>query len=184
MQETYDVDVQWLGFQLHPEIPPGGVALRDYFGERRAAAMAARVESFAAEIGVPLNAPAHAPSTVAPLAASEYARDRDALEPMRDRLMDAYWVDGRDIEAPEVIAECAAAVGLDGSEAASAASDPAYISRVEAAREQAHDANVSAIPTLLVGGFPIVGCQRWEVYEMVADKLSLPRAKPRPPTPS
>jgi predicted DsbA family dithiol-disulfide isomerase len=139
--------------------------------------MRARVEEFAAQMGVGLSAPERAPSTVAPLAATEYARDHGALGPMRDRLMDDYWVAGRDIESPEVIAAAAEAAGLDGGAAASAATDPAYVSRVAAAREQAHADNVSAIPTLLVGGFPIVGCQRWEVYQMVAEKRGVPRRR-------
>lgn len=174
MQEAFDVDIDWHGFQLHPEIPPGGIALSDYFG-RRAATMRARVESFADSMGVELHAPEHAPSTVPALAATEYARDHGALEPMRDRLMDAYWLDGRDIESPEVLAELGSAVGLRGDEVAAAATDAAYVSRVAAAREAAHDNNISAIPTLVVGGFPIVGCQRWEVYEMVAQKRGVPR---------
>lgn len=175
MQEIFDVEVEWRGFQLHPEIGPGGLALAEYFGERRAAAMATRVEAFAAEMGVELRAPAHVPSTIAPLAASEYARDAGVLEPMRDRLMEAYWVEGKDIESPEVIGECAEAAGLNPAEAIAAAADPFFVDRVAATRRRAHEDNVSAIPTLLLGGYPIVGCQRWELYELIADKRGLPR---------
>lgn len=174
MQQTFDVEIDWHGFQLHPEIPPGGIALSDYFG-RRADAMRAGVEAFADSMGVALRAPTHAPSTIAPLAATELARDRGVLELMRDRVMDAYWLDGRDIESPQVLAELGSAIGLDGDEVASAATDPTYVGRVAAARQAAHDGNITAIPTLVVGGFPIVGCQRWEVYEMVAEKRGLLR---------
>ena len=174
LQETFDVEIDWHGFQLHPEIPAGGIALADYFGPR-ADRMRERVVAFAAGMGVQLNALDHAPSTIAPLAATEYARDRGALELLRDRLMDAYWLEGEDIESPATLARAGADAGLDGEAVASAASDPAYISRVKSAREQAHDGNISAIPTLVMGGFPVVGCQRWEVYEMVAEKRGLTR---------
>lgn len=174
MQQTYDVEIDWHGFQLHPEIPPGGIELSAYFG-RRAETMRARVETFASGMGVAMKAPSHAPSTIAPLAATEYARDHGALIPMRDGLMDAYWIDGLDIESSEVLAEIATAADLDGAAVASAAVDPVYLRRVAAARDAAHDNNVTAIPTLLVGDFPVVGCQRWEVYQMVAEKLGLPK---------
>ena len=137
--------------------------------------MASRIEAFAAEMEVPLRAPEHAPCTVAPLAAAEYARDQGRLEAMRDRLMDAYWVGGRDIESPEVIGHCAGDAGLDPAAAAAAAVDPVYLAKVTRARELAMADNVTAIPTLLIGGFPIVGCQRWELIEMIAERRGLPR---------
>jgi len=174
LRETYNVEIEWRGFQLHPEIPPCGAPLEALFG-RRAAKLRSRVEAMAADFGVTLNAPMRAPSTVAPLAATERARELGGLDAFRDFLMDAYWRDGKDIEAPAVLREAAMAAGLDAESLAASASEDRYVSMVAAGRDQAMSDNVSAIPTLMVRGFPIVGCQRWETYEQVADKLGLER---------
>lgn len=179
LQDTFDVEIEWRGFQLHPEIPPGGADLGALFGRERAARMRDRVRTFGAELGVELSPPAHAPSTLKPLAVTEYARDHGALQAFRDATMDAYWRDGRDIEDDAALAALAAAAGLDATEAVSAGTDPAYVSRVEAMRHAASDELVTGIPTLFFptphGSFPVVGCQAWDTYERIADKLAIPR---------
>lgn len=179
MQDTFDVTIDWRGFQLHPEIPPGGADLAVLFGAARAARMRDQVRAFGAELGVELNPPAHAASTLQPLAITEYARDHGALSAFRDATMDAYWRDGRDIEHDSVLAELATAAGLDPVAAVSAGTDPTYVSRVEAMRHAAHEEQVSGIPTLFFptpnGSFPVVGCQPWPTFERIADKLGIPR---------
>ncbi len=145
------------------------------FGPERVAAMHRQLIAFAADKGVTIHPPARAPWTMRPLAATERARDAGLLEPFRDRMMDAYWVDGRDIESDEVIAAVARAVGLDPDEAVSAADDPAYLGRVQAMRQAAEAEMVTGIPTLFFGDYPVIGCQPWETFQRVADKLGVPR---------
>lgn len=173
LQQSYDVEIDWRGFQLHPEIPAGGVGVERVFGEHRAEKMRERLSSFAAEMGVEIGRPSRLPSTLKPLAVTEYARDHDALESLRDAIMDAYWREDADIEDDRVLAELAERVGLDPRAAAAAGSDPAFVQRVTAGREDAFDHNVTAIPTLLFGTFPVVGCQSYETLELVAKKLGL-----------
>ncbi len=178
LQEEYDVEIHWRGFQLHPEIPRGGIEVAAMFGAARVASMHRHLIAFAAEHGVTIHPPAHAPWTIRPLAATERARDAGLLEPFRDRMMDAHWVDGRDIESDEVIAAVAREVGLDADEAVSAADDPAYVGRVRDMRRAAEDEMVTGIPTLFFGDYPVIGCQSWETFRRVADKLAVPR-RPR-----
>ena len=171
MQDEYDLEVDWRGFQLHPEVPPGGVRAADVFGERRVRSFANRLQSFAGEFGVELTQPERIPSTMRALAMTEYARDRGALEPLRDAVMEAHWHRGMDIEADADLRALAAEAGLDAAEALAAADDPGYRGRVKAIRAEAHERMVTAIPTFLFGSYPVVGCQRYETLQTVLRKL-------------
>lgn len=178
MQEEYELSVEWRGFQLHPEIPPGGVDTAALFGESRARHMAARMEAFAAEFGVDMKLPGRVPFTLRPLAATEFARDQGKLAPFRDALMDAHWLHGGDIESDQDLSAAAATAGLDPDEVLSAADDPAYRDRLQAIRQQAFDNMITAIPTFVFGGYPVVGCQTYETLSKVVTKLGIPRRDP------
>ena len=169
------MNVAWRGFQLHPEIPPGGAPVARLFGERRAAKMGGYLANFAREFGVEIAAPPLIPNTLRALAVTEFARDEGRLETFRDATMDAHWLHGKDIESDGDLADLALAAGLDPGQALVAADDPAYRKRLAAARADALDRNVTAIPTFMFGEYPVVGCQRFDTLALVADKMGVPR---------
>ncbi len=170
MQEEYDVELDWRGFELHPETPPGGRSLADYFGAQRAQAMEARLVTFAASFGVSGLAQRQAiPNTRKALAVAEFARDRDRLHPLRHAVMEAYWRGGRDIEDDAVLADCAREAGLDPAEALAAIRDPVYRGRVDAMGDEARRVGVTGIPTFIMGRHGVVGCQPYEVLAALAE---------------
>lgn len=151
-------------------MPPGGVPLADYFGEARARQMAGYLVQFAAGFGVSgLTVGDRIPNTRAPLALAEFARDQGRLHPFRSAAMEAYWRQGRDLEQPGTLADCAREAGLDPALALAATSDPTYLARVEAMGVEARRAGVTGIPTLLVGGRRVVGCQPYPVLAAAAE---------------
>ncbi len=169
----------WRGFELHPEIPDAGIALRDLFPPAAVAAMAERLRSVAADLGVPLRMPDFAPCTRPALALSELARERGVLDRWRDAVMDAYWRDGRDIGRGDVLTELAGAAGLDPREARAFLGRPEIPAILRRQREEAARWGVTGIPTWFFlpegwrpqDGIPdrgprpvrLVGCQPVEV---------------------
>lgn len=80
------------------------------------------VRRFAAAFGITeLRVPARIPNTRRALAIAEYAREHDRLEPFRHAAMEAYWREGRDLEAAAVLWEVAVQAGLDPAGALAAA---------------------------------------------------------------
>jgi len=142
---------------------------------KRSERIAERLRAFASEFEVEIHPPARIPNTERALAVTEFARDEGVLEAFRDLCMDAHWQHALDIEADDVLADLAARVGLDSHAALSAADDPGYRRRVSQMRELAFEHHVTGIPTFLFGAMPVVGCQRYETLELVADKLGVPR---------
>ncbi len=49
LQREYDIDIEWIGYELHPDTPPGGVPLSSYLPD--AEAMLGYVKTFAARFG-------------------------------------------------------------------------------------------------------------------------------------
>ena len=48
--------------------------------------------------------------------------------------------------------------------------------RVDDIRNDAQSHQVTAIPTFMFGQYPVVGCQRYETLERIAQKLQIPKA--------
>jgi predicted DsbA family dithiol-disulfide isomerase len=173
LQEIYDIDVDWRGFELHPEVPPGGMAPEDMFGKERIAQFRSHMKQFAKRFGVPIGDSNRVPNTRRALAMTEYAREQGKLEPLRDNLMEAHFKDGRDIESDDVLGQAAEFVGIDRTEALHAADNPDYLGRIDRAREEATQMQITGIPTLFVGDTKIVGCQPYETLAAAADRAGI-----------
>ena len=170
LQDEYDVELDWRGFELHPETPPGGRRLADVFGEERSRAMHEYLTRFAAEFGVTgMTFRDVMPSTRRALAVAEFARDHGKLHPFRAAAMEAAWRHGQDVEDPEVLALCARAAGLDPVAAVEAFDEPRYLARVMTMGAEARRSGVTGIPTVLIGGRRVVGCQPYEVQAAAAE---------------
>jgi len=114
----------------------------------------------------------HVPNTRRALAVTEYARQAGKLHRFREAAMSAFWREERDIEADDTLGALARAVGLDETEAVSAASSTEYLDRVDRLRQQAQQRGVHAIPAFFFGDHPapLVGCQPFERLAAVAEQ--------------
>ena len=177
-----------MGYELHPETPPGGVPvaerLRDPEGTH------AYVRSFAAAFGIPdLAPPERLANTRRALAAAERARDQGRLAAFNAAVYDSYWRWGLGIESDAELAAIGARAGVDPEGVVSAARDPALLERVDAARRAALGAGVTGVPTFDVEpctpgagrvSSRIVGCQRYEVLVDAVRRAGARRTTPVP----
>ncbi len=173
--------MDWRGFELHPEVPPGGVPITALFPPEDLALLGDHLRRFAAGFGLPpLRLPGHLPSTRGALAVTEYARQQGRLWALEEALMQGYWRGGLALEDPDQLARIAGAVGLDPAAARAAMTDPATLRRVDALRQEATEQGVRGIPTWVFGDGPqVVGCEPYPVLERAALQAG---ARPRGPT--
>ena len=161
--------MDWRGFELHPDTPPGGMALRDKFGPR-IDTMHAQLRQFAAGMGVhDMKLHARSPNTRKALAVAEYAREQGTLDRYRVLAMEAHWRHGKDLESEQDLKAVAAESGLDPEAAWAAATSPVYLGRLDALRAEAGQMGVSGIPTFFFGEVKVVGCQPYEQLRQVAE---------------
>ena len=123
---------------------------------------------FAAQHGVEIRVQSHLWNTRRALAVTELARDEGKLDAFRAAAMDAYWLEGREIESDAAIAAIAERAGVAPAAAIAAATAPELLARVDAARAEAHALGVSGIPTFFFGDVPLVGCQPYEALARAA----------------
>ena len=166
LQDEYDVSIDWRGYELHPDTPPGGMRLADKFGAARLGAMQERLQAFAREFGITdMKLRDRSPNTRKALAVAELARDEGKLPAFRDLAMDAHWRRGMDLESDADLATLAAEAGLDPVRAVAAATDATYLDRIDQRRHEANARGISGIPTFVIGDQGVVGCQPFETLE-------------------
>ncbi len=157
--------MDWRGFELHPEVPAGGMPTSRLFPPEMLGQFEQHLNLVADRFGVgrPLRLGDHLPSSRAALAMTEHAREQGRLNPFREAVMDAYWLDGLDLESPDELGGVAGEVGLDAAAARASMDDPAYLGRVDALRDEAAGLAVTGIPTFFFGEARIIGCEPYEV---------------------
>jgi len=171
------MDVDWRGFELHPETPKGGIEVMRLFPAARSEGMREHIEAFAARFGVyGMRLPERLPNTRRSLAVAEFAREHGKLNIFRDLAMQAHWTGGKDLENDQGLAELATRAGLDPAAAIEASSSPKYLQRVDELREEACAMEITGIPTFVVGNQRVIGCQP---YEVLADTTRKAGALPR-----
>jgi predicted DsbA family dithiol-disulfide isomerase len=156
-------------FELDATIPLEGVDARAYleakYDAATVAAMHARLAAVAAAEGLPFRDLADQglrPNTFAAhrLLSAALADGAVVQQELADGLFHAYWVDGADIGAPDVLVEIARAAGMTADRARDALTSDRFDTAVRAEERQAHDAGIRAVPTFVIDGrFAVAGAQ-------------------------
>ncbi len=171
LRHSLGADVEWFPFHLHPEYPPEGIP-RAVLIERYGPQFATTVQAMAEDAGLPYNPhPERVPNTRTALELTEWARAQSpaAHERLHDRLMDAYWLEGRDITGWDELRPCVADVGLDADDAEEAVTSGAFAEPVDTWTGWAQSHGISAIPAFVFEQRVLVsGAQPNEVLERAA----------------
>ncbi len=156
----------WLPFDLHPEYPREGIPRAD-LNARYGDAFHERLRQSFAAAGLVYNPPAEVvPNTMAALCVTELARERGLHAPVHDRLMRAYWEEGRNIGDPGELRSLAVECGLDEQEVTAVIEGDAYREQVRASTAQAHGIGATGVPAFLLDRRLLVrGAQPREVFE-------------------
>lgn len=171
--------IRWLPFMLNPDMPAEGMDRRAYleakFGGQDGAVKAyAPVAEQAEAAGLTLNLEAieRTPSTINAHRLIHWAEVEGAQQAVVDALFAAYFVEGRDIGQPEVLADIADGAGLDASVVlrllASDADRAEIVERDAAARGM----GVQSVPTFVVAGqHAVPGAQPPSLWQQVIDEI-------------
>lgn len=176
LQNEFDIDIDWRGFELHPETPPGGRAVAERVPRERLPQLKRGLREFAASFGVTdLELPDHMPNTRRALAIAEYAREQGKLIAFRDAAMHAHWREGKNLEDEKDLRDVTLRAGLDSEAALQSMTAEQYLQRVDAIREEATTVGVTGIPTLILGRYGVVGCQPYETIVQAAERAGARR---------
>lgn len=154
------VQVRWHPFQLNPDLPPEGVPRKAYLeakfgGPERAAQIYARVGAAANAVGLQLNFEGieQQANTLLAHALIAWAQSHPANDDkntlghaVKERILNANFVEGRFVGSLDVLVDIAAACGLDAAEARAALSDPGARDAIAQADAQARQMGITGVP--------------------------------------
>ncbi|MEX0848518.1 MAG: DsbA family oxidoreductase [Ilumatobacteraceae bacterium] len=101
---------------------------------------------------------------------------------MKERLLQAYFHDGLDVGDPDVLADCAADIGLERSAVRQFLDSEDGVAEVRLMIEVARDHEITAVPTFVFAGAPegqawmVPGAQDTDVFVTVLRRLAARRA--------
>lgn len=173
--------VEWVPFELHPEIPPEGRPREEVLPAAYLARVNDGLKRMAEQTGLKLATHARLINSRPALQAAEFAREQGRFEAMHRALFHAYWDEGRDVSDLPVLREVAAKAGVDvaGMEAALTANR--FGDYLDARRQEAEDLMIDGIPAHVIADrYLVMGAQPYDVFERVMAKVGVLRIGSRP----
>jgi predicted DsbA family dithiol-disulfide isomerase len=177
------LDIVYRPYQLDPTASPGKsqpvfeAYARKFGGPEQATAILARVTEAAAGdgLGFRMDRALRANTLLAHrlLWLAEQPESPVPQQALKERFLQAYFIDGLNIGDPDVLADCAAEVGFDRAAVSEFLESDQGRSEVASYLEQAADNGISAVPTYVINGqWAIPGAQDTETFVNVLRRLS------------
>ena len=168
-----DVQVEYHSFELAPDTPVDfdGTPI-DYLSQRKGMPvdqveqMLARVTGIAATVGLDYDFDhVHQTNTLKAHELLHFAKSRGRQLDMKERLLKAYFVDGRHVGRIEDIADLAAEIGLDRADVIRALESNEYLADVKADVALATDYGIQGVPFFVIDGkYGVSGAQEAETF--------------------
>jgi predicted DsbA family dithiol-disulfide isomerase len=176
-----DVEVEYHSFELAPDTPVDfeGTPL-DYLSERKgisraqAQTMVDRVVGIAASVGLDYHYDTiHQTNTVLAHEVLHLARAHGRQAELKERLLAAYFVEGRHVGRIEDLADLAAEVGIDRDEAVAALTDHRYLGDVKADVAQAAAYGINGVPFFVFDDrYGVSGAQESSTFLQVLEQVA------------
>lgn len=168
-----DVEVEYHSFELAPDtqVDFDGTPI-DYLSQRKGMPvdqveqMLARVTGIAATVGLDYDYDhVHQTNTLKAHELLHFAKSRGRQLDMKERLLKAYFVDGRLVGRIEDIADLAAEIGLDRADVIRALESNEYLADVKADVALATDYGIQGVPFFVIDGkYGVSGAQEAETF--------------------
>ncbi len=178
-----DVEITYKPYQLDPTAAPGvstpvfEAYSRKFGGAQRATEIIDHVTTTAAADGLEFHMDkalrantllAHRLLWLAAQPGSPVAQ-----EPLKERLLKAYFTDGLAIGDPDVLAECAAEVGFDRADVDEFLSSDRGTAEVQTELAEARESGITAVPTYVFNDrWAVPGAQDPETFVRVLEKMA------------
>lgn len=171
--------IEWHPFQLNPDMPAEGMDKRTYleakFGADRLVQMNLRLKEASRAAGAEIDpeVPKRMPNTLDAHRLIHWAGLEGRQTPVKGAIMRAYWREGRDIGNRSVLADIAAAQGMDRSVVARLLDSDADADDIRARDQDAREKGVNSVPTFLIAQqYVVAGAQPPELWTKVIAELA------------
>ena len=172
-----DIEVGWRAFQLNPDMPLEGMDRSAYVEEKfggmeRAHAVNSSLKSAGEEEGIKFNFKAiqRTPNTVLSHRLIRLAAEYGVQTPIVSAVFDAFFLEGKDIGVPEVLARVAGSAGLNYEDTLNFLQSDRDTDIILAEDELARRLGVNGVPCFIINRkYAVSGAQSPEVIVQVFD---------------
>jgi predicted DsbA family dithiol-disulfide isomerase len=173
-----DVEVEWIPYELRPSptetLKPEGDYLQRTWKQS--------VYPMADRMGIKIVLPKVSPQPYTHLAFEgfQYAKENGKANEYNDRMLRAFFQEEQDIGNVNVLTKLAGEIGLDEKEYREALDTRKYKEVHQKALEHAYnEANITAVPTFVIGGTTVAGIRSKETLEQIINEESTKKQKPQ-----
>ena len=168
LEREFGVDVEWKGFEIHPETPVGGSDLASLgFDEATATAIHSQVQQLSEEAGLKLNLPSRISNSRLALQIAEFAKEKGKFKEYHEAVFRAYWQEAKDIGHRKQLFSLAAQTGLDMEELESYLESGKAAGKLNQHLQEVREYGISGVPTFIIGDKMVVGAQPYEVLKEI-----------------
>ena len=172
LKKEYDLDVEWRPFEIHPETPKGGALIDELPFPKGYLEMAfANVKRLADEDGLTLKFVDKLPNSRLALYISEFARKMGKFEEFHKLVLEAYWIEGKDIGDINLLLDLAELVGLNKNEIENYLNTDKPFKVLQKTLKELRLYGINGVPTFNIEERLIVGAQPYEIFKTAIIKI-------------
>ncbi|TLS37575.1 hypothetical protein FCL54_10575 [Pseudalkalibacillus caeni] len=172
MKKEFDIEDEWVSYEIHPETPESGVSLKEKFPNADINAMYNQFNRAGAPYGIESTNVSILSNSQKALEASEYARDQGKFDQFHEEVFKSYFTEGKDIGDTNILLEIAERIGLNRTEMENALEKETYLPTLKEANEEGRRLGVSGTPTFIINGkYKVVGAQPLENFKQALRQL-------------
>ena len=172
LKKEYDLAVEWRPFEIHPETPKEGAFTEELSFPKGYLEMAfANVKRLADEDGLQLKFSEKLPNSRLALYISEFARKKGKFEEFHKLVLEAYWLEGKDIGDKNLLLDLAESVGLNKNEIEVYLSTDEPFKVVQKSLKELRTYGINGVPTFLIEDRLIVGAQPYEIFKNLINEI-------------
>ena len=150
LKQEFDLSVEWLGFEVHPDTPQEGMLLSSMFPQLDAQTMFRHLRDSAAPYGIIFAGISRIANSRVSLEASEFAQAHGRFDQFHSTLFRTYFSEGMDIGNLEVLAQTGHDSGLDRAALVKALQSGKFLPMIENMRQEAARHAATAVPTFII----------------------------------
>lgn len=171
LKEKYELEVEWKPFELHPEIPKGGIVTEKLsFPKGYLEMVMANVQRLADEDGITFKLSKTLPNSQMALYISEFAKKNGKFDEFHKLVFDNYWKEGRDIGDLSLLLDLAESVGLDKNEIMDYIESDDPPNKLKEASFELGRCGINGVPTFFIGDEVVIGAQPYNVFEEAIER--------------
>lgn len=174
LQTTFDVDIAYRHFPLHPETPEAGLTLEELFAGRNIdiPAAQARMVHLMAEEGLPYGERTMTYNSRLAQELAKWAETQSGGPQIHNTLFQAYFVDHANLAKIDNLIAIAEQVGLPAVEARKVLVERRFRESVDADWQRSRELGITSVPTFVIGNRGLVGAQPYEQLESLVTSVS------------